>query len=429
MRYKAAFNLVLLIGISFISIETVSAQANLKDQNRKKDFGWSLKKFEKKGKERSKNKETLQENPQQSEAPDSETIRVETNLIVNDVLVVNEKGNAILGLKQSDFIVTEDKEPQKVELFSFGENAELPRSIVLIMRSIPNTAPTYDWMKNNSEATKVLVDKLGPNDKMAIVTSEQKLVLDFTLDKALLKKTIEKVSSDRNAKPYVRRDYGTLMAVLDEMFDERDARPIVIFQSGGGELHLLKGELLKFPQDNQDLWKGKLKDYYDQKLGGERGYTFSDVLERVEKSRATIYSIYPDMQFVGLPREEQLRRARISIGEWMKLAHKVKDPARISAAADQYQSIEVGEYVTHQTAMMKVAKLSGGYTEFIEKPEDAQRAYETIFTVINNRYTIGYYSTNQSRDGKRRFVKITVRGHPEYTIVGKESYLTLEGKE
>ena len=66
-----------------------------------------------------------------------------------------------------------------------------------------------------------------------------------------------------------------------------------------------------------------------------------------------------------------MRRARIGIEEWMRAAVKEKDPARISAAQDKYQSMEADEAVRNQTAIMQVAKLSGGYTEFVEQPEDA----------------------------------------------------------
>jgi VWFA-related protein len=429
MRYKSTFNLisfVLFIGIIFISNQWVFAQKSIKEQNKKKDFGWSLKKFEKKEKDSSKDEQTNLKNSEQSEVSEDETVRIETNLVINDVLVINEKGNAILGLGQSDFIITEDGEPQKIELFSFGENAALPRSIVLIYRSVSPTK--FKWIRDSLETTKVLVDKLATQDKMAIVTPDLKLILDFTQDKVLLKKTLEKLSSNRNAKPFVNYDYGTLMAVLDEMFDEKDVRPIVIFQAHGRELDLLKEEFLKLPGETQDFWE-RHKQKYEHQFGGERGYSFSDVLERVEKSRATIYSIIPAMQFVGLPRDEQLRRARINIEEWMRIAVREKDSNRISAAQNQYQSVVVDDHVLVQTAMMQVAKLSGGYTEFVEQPEDAQRVYETIFKVINNRYTIGYYSTNQTRDGKRRNVKIEVRNHPEYIIVGRNSYIAAEGKK
>ena len=76
-----------------------------------------------------------------------------------------------------------------------------------------------------------------------------------------------------------------------------------------------------------------------------------------------------------------------------------------------------------QTAMSKIAELSGGYTSFIEKPENAENVYSNIFTTIKNRYVFGYYSTNQEQDRKLRNIKIEVRNHPEYIVTGRKNYL------
>lgn len=418
----------LILSLNFNS----SAQSARQGTDRVKNFGWSLKKFDKKeevitskksnkqkpqdNSQSNKREENIQNKERNSEAPPNEDIiRVETNLVINDVLVVNDKGMAVTNLKRDDFIITEDGIKQKAELFSFGDNAALPRSIVLIFRN------GYDArynIKNNIEAAKGLVDKLAPQDKMAIATPDLKLILDFTTDKSLLKKTLDKLSSNPKSNLVVNRDYGTLMAVLEEMFDEKDVRPIVIFQTQAQELLLLKGEISKLDKNIK-----KIEEKFISLRGGERGYEFSDVIERIEKSRATIYSIIPSMRFVGLSREEQLKRARISIEEWMRRAVREQDPARISRAINEEQSNEIEYYLMGQTAMMQVAKMSGGYTEFLEKPEDAAKVYNTIFAVINNRYTIGYYSTNEAKNGKRRNVKIQVKGHPEYSILNRENYL------
>jgi len=75
-----------------------------------------------------------------------------------------------------------------------------------------------------------------------------------------------------------------------------------------------------------------------------------------------------------------------------------------------------------QRSLSEVAKLSGGYTDFLEKPKDAEKVYSTIFGAINKRYLIGYYPKPQD-NGKRHTVKIEVRGHPEYVVVGRKTYL------
>ena len=72
--------------------------------------------------------------------------------------------------------------------------------------------------------------------------------------------------------------------------------------------------------------------------------------------------------------------------------------------------------------MFRIAELSGGNLGFIEKPEDAEGVYSNIFNLISNRYLIGYYPTNQGRDGKRREMKVAVRNHPEYIVTGRKAY-------
>ena len=52
----------------------------------------------------------------------------------------------------------------------------------------------------------------------------------------------------------------------------------------------------------------------------------------------------------------------------------------------------------------------------------AHEVYERILADINNRYVIGYYPTNKTRDGKKRTIKIEVRGHPEYIVWGPNAY-------
>jgi uncharacterized DUF497 family protein len=47
--------------------------------------------------------------------------------------------------------------------------------------------------------------------------------------------------------------------------------------------------------------------------------------------------------------------------------------------------------------------------------------FAPVFADINNRYVVGYYSANKEHDGKRRNVKIEVRGHPEYIVWGRKT--------
>jgi VWFA-related protein len=394
------------------STSSTPAQSPSPENPRTKDFGSSLKKYEKK-----KQKKDSQPQQNSNVSPeDNETIRVQTDLVASDVLVTDQKSNVITDLKKDDFIVSEDEVPQTIEMFSPGESATIPRSIVLIIDSQIVQGP---YLKKSVEAAKILVDKLNPNDKMAIVTNALKLRLDFTQDKTLLKNTLDSLNAIENTS----NEFDSLLVVLNEMFKEEDQQRIIIFQADGNEIMWLKPDKdVPYPVSYSTLETSGLK-YVEKKYLPKFG--FGDVKEAIERSRATIYSVIPGIRFLGLPQKEQLKRAEITLTQlnefygWNK-----KQDMNFIIRKFQYAEAEIK--TAGQTAMFKVAELSGGNAGFIEKPEDAENIYSDIFTVIKNRYVIGYYPTNQNRDGKRRNVKIEVRNHPEYTVTGRKAYFAPE---
>lgn len=424
----ALFSLFLILTSLFTL--SVFAQPN---SSQTKEFGWSLKRYEnnsKKEKNSKKDKKsndslintnqtdsliTNQTNSRSNiQTPDSneDTIRIETNLVTNDVQVLDSEGKTVSNLKAGDFILSEDGVEQKIELFAYGENKNLPRSIVLIFHNGKDDA---EYTRSNYEAARTLINKLSPQDKMAIVSTNAKLAQAFTNDKELLTKALYGLILNLTSGSYKYGDLAALLAVLNELFTEEDTRPIVVFQAYGAEIFHLKKD-----EDTQSVPE-KTRKFYLERFG-EKGFGFSDIKESIFRSRATIYSVYPGLRFIGLPREEQLRRSRIITQGWMQWAHGETDTNKIAKAAKKHEAEQVDNYIAAQSAIINVAKLSGGYTEFVERPEDAQKVYSTILDVINNRYTIGYYPANEARDGRLRKIKLEVRGHSEYRIVTRESY-------
>ena len=53
-------------------------------------------------------------------------ISTTTQLVVEDVLIKGKDGKPILGLKPSDFTITEDGKPQKISIFEFQTLEEAP---------------------------------------------------------------------------------------------------------------------------------------------------------------------------------------------------------------------------------------------------------------------------------------------------------------
>ncbi|MDQ4120091.1 MAG: VWA domain-containing protein [Acidobacteriota bacterium] len=282
MRYKitriSAFLILLLGCLAFLAKPSVFAQTPGNEKRRVKDFGSSLNSK----KEKNKSEKTAANDGNASEA-EEDVIKVETTLVRTEVLVVDKKGKAILGLKPSDFVITEEGVPQEIGTFSLGDNMDVPKSIVLIIDYSGSQMP---FIENSVGAAKVLIDKLNPKDRMAIVNDDVELVVDFTNDKQLLKKKLDSLKDKKSRTLSLSRmklligrslQFSALMATLNEMFDKDDVRPIVIFQSDGDEAF----SITKPEENNTESSYTKLKE----KLGIY--FTVSDLFNRIEKSRAT----------------------------------------------------------------------------------------------------------------------------------------------
>src|SRR5437588_7528491 len=158
------------------SVLPTPTQSAPPEMPRTRNFGSSLKRY---GKKEPKKPQTT------NNEQDDDVVRVSTDLVVNNVLVTNQKGSVILGLQKEDFVVTEDGAAQTIQMFAPGESATVPRSVVLMMGAV-DLGPLQE---KSIQAAKVLVDKLAPQDKMAIVTTDDlKLRFNFTNDKTLLKR-------------------------------------------------------------------------------------------------------------------------------------------------------------------------------------------------------------------------------------------------
>ena len=89
---------------------------------------------------------------------------------------------------------------------------------------------------------------------------------------------------------------------------------------------------------------------------------------------------------------------------------------------DWVMEYEVDCWYREHSAQAFLAGITGGWADFLEEPEQATKVYSKILSDVNRRYVVGYYPSNKLHDGKRRTIKIEVRGHPEYIVHGRSSY-------
>ena len=305
MRISATITSIFLIlalsfGVELLVLKS-SAQSSIREKPKLKDFGSSLRKLKwdpvaKEGRETSAT--------DHSTNSDDDVIRIETSLVACDVLVTDKQGRTIRNLTATDFTITDNDVPQAVGHFFLGDNVNLPRSIVLI---IDYSRSQFPYIGESVAAAKVFVDKLGPRDRMAIVTDDVELLADFTGDKRELKKRLDSlVERTKGSKGFLglrdRRghfgrsaQFSALMATLKEAFGPEDERPIVVFQTDGDELEYLRDPIIvpSVPAGLSPALRAEVQQEVEERLKLQRAsvaeFSLDDVYREIEKSRAREY--------------------------------------------------------------------------------------------------------------------------------------------
>ena len=444
------FNLFIAFLVIGLLCSSSFPQAPPREKPKLKDFGSSLKKLKW---DAEKNQAVNSAQPGANGNHDDDVIRIETSLVVSDVLVTDKEGRPQRHLKPTDFAITEDGVPQEVGLFTLGDKTNIPRSIVLI---IDYSGSQFPYISDSIEAAKILVDKLGPREQMAIVTDDVELLVDFTSDKRNLKKGLDSlIEKNRGSKgvlgigkrpPQFGRSnqMSALMATLNEAFDDEDQSPVIVFQTDGDEIEYLRNSIIvhEVPTGLPPELVREVQEQTEQKKKLQRElmteFSLDDVYRAVEKSRATIYSIIPRTRLVGLTEDEQIRRLTVEdervVATWATSASSDKLKSILKTRHEQRQKkltkeiwqARVDQELKVQQALVELAKLSGGGAEFLETKSQTTEIYNRIAQDLNQRYIIGYYPTNKEHDGKRRRISITVKGHPDYVITSRTSYYAPE---
>jgi VWFA-related protein len=410
--------------------------AQEKERPKLKDFGSSLKQTKSDPKKNSEVERRPKPNPKPNLKPESDEIdvvKVETSLVTSDVLVLDAKGNPVVGLTTKDFVISEDGQPQQVGMLLLGDDVKVARSIVLI---IDYSSSQFPFIQTSIAAAKALVDKLPASDSMAIVTDDVELIQDFTRDKQRLKSKLDSLLG-RTGPIYLdsvsfpmrhfgkSKQYSALLATLNEAFNNEDQRPIVIFQTDGDQLGFLNNSPLTsdfsgFGNDKKaaEKWRKRFEEL-------RVNFSLDDISRAAEKARATIYTVVPGHQLLGRSTDEQIALVRVYLRESLgglgptnpatreKFERLLTDEKLRPAAENQAKT---------QAALAAVSTSTGGWAMFLEEQSQADRIYSNILADINRRYIVGYYPTNKEHDGRRRKIEVTVRDHPEYTVVGRRWY-------
>jgi VWFA-related protein len=288
---------------------------------------------------------------------EEDSIHLEARLINLNVKAIDRNGASLSTLRKEDFRVFEDGIEQDIFYF---EPVSAPINLVLLLDL---SGSTRDSRKVMIETGRKFIDSLGAGDRVAVAafTRDFKVVSDFTADKKLLKKALEKVKKIEGGTAF----YDGMWATFDLLQRVKDSRKAIVVLTDG--------------VDNSLVESG-----YEPTT-----HSFDELLARVAEEDATIYPIY-------LNPEER------------RLLALLKDPSTSEMRRERLERRLKPNVTAHRQIEM-LAEESAGTVFVAEREEELDGVYQRVAAELRLLYTLAYAPKNGLRDGKFRKINVAVK--------------------
>jgi len=325
--------------------------------------------------------------------PEDEEIKVDTDLIEVPFVVTDKGGKPILNLKKSNFVVYEDGKVQ--ELTDFAATSA-PFEVALVLDTSGSTLAELPMIQR---AAQNFIASLRPGDKVSIIaykavrepgqaTAVSELITPLTSDRAALAAALDKVQTSFGT-PY----YDSLIQVAERVFRDppaeqfRGRRALVALTDGVDSTSISDFEeakdLLLETGGAGYFIKIDTREYFEENLLGD-----CTVSKRFSVSQMRRYY----RRFVSSKLEKTTNFCELGDFERLAISKKL--------------------YEIADAEMEQLAKISGGRVFPIADLSEARQAFKNVAEEIGTKYSLGYYSSNEKRDGSYRKIKVEVKGLP-----------------
>lgn len=325
---------------------------------------------------------------------DDEVVRVDTQLIDVPIFVTDRTGKPLLNLKQSNFVIFEDGKRQDVTEFAA---TSAPFEVALLLDTSGSTRADLQLIQR---AAQNFVDSLRPGDRVSVIayktdvkggrsTAVTEILSGLTDSRGSLKAAIDRLSTS-NGTPY----YDSLLQVVEKVFrdppkDEFRGRRALVALTDGVD----STSVADFAEANEMLQRTGVvcffiqvdtRSFFEENLLG-------DCESAIRFSQAQIRRYYAHFS----PNSKLEKTSSFcQLGDFERLA--------ISK-----QLYELADF-----EMNSAAKASGGKVFPVADLSGARVAFKSVADEIGTKYSLGYYSSNDKRDGTYRKIKVELKGLP-----------------
>ena len=319
---------------------------------------------------------------------------MDTQLISVPVTVTDRTGRPLTNLRAENFALYEDGRPQRVTNFI---TSDAPFEVALLLDTSGSTRAEVGLIRR---AANLFIEALRPGDRISILAFNSQtdgatklatveLMTHLTDNRDALQQAIENIGSS-NGTPF----YDALERVATEVFrtparrELRGRRALVALTDGVDST-----SAADFAEARSRLQTTGTLAYFIQVN------TEDFVEERLMKDCADDGRL--SLSRVQLQRYRKIFDPRAEVADYTNFCQMGPfERMQISRSLYQLARREMGE----------LARDSGGKTFNAADLRDARAAFAQVASDIGKQYSLGYYSTNKTRDGRFRNIKVEVRG-------------------
>ena len=341
----------------------------------------------------------------QTNKDEDEVLRVDTQLIDVPVEITDKSGKPILNLKKTNFVVYEDGKPQ--ELADFAATTA-PFEVALLLDTSGSARSELPLI---TRAAENFINSLRAGDKVSIISfntsrasgktaAVSEVLTGLTDDRIKLKNSLKTINGS-NGTPY----YDGLLQVVEQVFNQpadenaRGRRALVALTDGVDS----------------------------SSVGG-----FEEVREQFSQAGIVSFFIQIDTQeffeenLLG-DCEGAMRFSAAQIRRYYRTFYPKSKIEKISGFCQlgDFERLDISKslYELADMEMNLLAKNSGGNVFPVADLSEARNAFAKVAREIGTKYSLGYYPSNEKRDGTYRKIKVELKGVPAgVTVRAREGY-------
>lgn len=336
---------------------------------------------------------------------DDGILRIDTQLVDVPIVVMDKNGKPLLNLKQSNFNIYEDGKIQEISDFS---TTSAPFEVALLLDTSGSTRSDLTLIQR---AAANFIASLRPGDRVSIIAFKSdkqddksvavsEILTPLTDDRNRLKNVLANVKTS-NGTPY----YDGLSQIVEKVFnrtakDEFRGRRALVALTDGVDSTSAAG----FDEVRENIEQAGIISYFIQV--NTRDFFEENLLGDCEGA---------------------LRFSSAQIRRYYRTFYPKSKIEKVSAFCQlgDFERLDISKrlYELADREMQDLAKMSGGKVFAVEDLSEAQNAFKKVADEIGTKYSIGYYPTNDKRDGTFRKIKIELKGMPAGSqIRAREGY-------